>query len=167
MAELIESCRKAASKPVNLVFIPEKFLLEQKVEPWQDLPVWTGQEGIGIAQIDCKKAIAAGLTFRPVDATATDTLAWYRTLPEARREKMRAGLSAEREQAARRLEGEIRKEDRWNGAGASPAAAEGAVSLSLGGLHESRRCERGDRAWRRRAASGDRLGRPAAAPSGV
>jgi 2'-hydroxyisoflavone reductase len=32
--------------------------------------------------------------------TAADTLAWFNALPEARRVKLRAGLSAEREAAA-------------------------------------------------------------------
>jgi 2'-hydroxyisoflavone reductase len=44
--------------------------------------------------------VQAGLTFRPVGVTAADTLAWFNALPEARRTKLRAGLSAERETAA-------------------------------------------------------------------
>ncbi|HZL99372.1 MAG TPA: epimerase, partial [Planctomycetota bacterium] len=69
------------------------------VAPWSDLPVWvpaTGDE-VGFSSIDCRKAIAAGLAFRPAVDTARDTLAWWQTLPEERRAKLRAGLSPERE----------------------------------------------------------------------
>jgi 2'-hydroxyisoflavone reductase len=43
------------------------------------------------------RAIAAGLAFRPLDATVADTLAWWRSLPPERVAKLRAGLSAEQE----------------------------------------------------------------------
>ena len=94
MKQLLEAC-KGMAKPV---WITERFLAAQNVQPWQDLPVWTGAEGIGLAQIDSSKAMGAGLSFRPVEETARDTLAYWKTLPEARRAKPRAGLSPEREQ---------------------------------------------------------------------
>lgn len=43
-----------------------------------------------------KRAIAAGLTFRPVATTAVDTLAWGNAQDEKRR-VLRAGLKPERE----------------------------------------------------------------------
>ncbi|MFL5442495.1 MAG: epimerase, partial [Myxococcales bacterium] len=51
----------------------------------------------GFSQIDCSKAIGKGLHFRSADETAKDTLAWWKTLPEERRAKLRAGLPPERE----------------------------------------------------------------------
>jgi 2'-hydroxyisoflavone reductase len=50
-----------------------------------------------MTEIDCRKAIAAGLRFRPAEETAKDTLAWYKTLPEDRRGKLKAGLAPARE----------------------------------------------------------------------
>jgi 2'-hydroxyisoflavone reductase len=41
--------------------------------------------------------VARGLTFRPAEDTARDTLAWFKTQPPERQEKLRSGLSAERE----------------------------------------------------------------------
>ena len=41
------------------------------------------------------KAVKAGLKFRPVDVTLRDTLAYFKSLPEERRSKMRAGLPPE------------------------------------------------------------------------
>jgi 2'-hydroxyisoflavone reductase len=98
MSAMLASCRKAARQPATLVWVPEKFLTEQKISPWDDMPVWTGAEG-GLSQIDCTKAVRDGLRFRSADATARDTVAWWKELPEDRRKKPRAGLSAEREQA--------------------------------------------------------------------
>jgi 2'-hydroxyisoflavone reductase len=96
MKSMLDSSRKASSNPAALTWVPEKFLEEQKVNPWDDMPVWAGA-GAGFSQIDCSKAIGKGLRFRSADETAKDTLAWWKTLPEERRGKLRAGLSPERE----------------------------------------------------------------------
>ena len=48
-------------------------------------------------QIDNRKAVAAGLTFRPIATTVRDTLAWWRTEPEARQTGARWPIPAERE----------------------------------------------------------------------
>jgi nucleoside-diphosphate-sugar epimerase len=93
---MLDSCRKAAANPAALTWVPEKFLEEHKVTPWGDMPVWAGADA-GFAQIDCKKAIAKGLRFRPGAETARDTLAWWKTLPDERRAKLRSGLAADRE----------------------------------------------------------------------
>jgi len=45
----------------------------------------------------CSKALAAGLTFRPLTDTINDTLDWDRMRPTD--EKRRGGLSADRERA--------------------------------------------------------------------
>ena len=47
-----------------------------------------------------QKAIAAGLTFRPLADTIRDTLAWWPTVPEARRAKPRFTISPEMEAKA-------------------------------------------------------------------
>ncbi|MGQ0553570.1 MAG: NAD-dependent epimerase/dehydratase family protein [Planctomycetota bacterium] len=104
MKELLEGCVAGvaadATAPASLVWVPADFLAEHEVAPWGDLPVWVPRgPDAGFTTLDCSKAVAAGLRFRPVADTVRDTLAWWRTLPEARRAKVRAGLSAEREAA--------------------------------------------------------------------
>jgi len=47
-----------------------------------------------------EKAIAAGLTFRPLADTVRDTLAWWPSVPAARREKPRFAISPETEAKA-------------------------------------------------------------------
>jgi 2'-hydroxyisoflavone reductase len=43
------------------------------------------------------RAVAKGLAFRPVKATAKDTLDWWKTLPKERTSRLKSGLSPERE----------------------------------------------------------------------
>ena len=99
MKKMLEGIKKGTGGDATFTWVSTAFLESKKIAPWSDLPVWVpsqnGEEGF--TQISCAKAIAAGLTFRPVAATAKDTLAWYRTLPEDRRGKLGAGISADKE----------------------------------------------------------------------
>ena len=96
MRELLEACGKASARPASLTWVAEKFLEEKNVSPWSDMPVWTGSSS-GFSQLSNAKALKAGLRCRPAEATARETLAWWKTLPEERRKKMRAGIAAEKE----------------------------------------------------------------------
>jgi 2'-hydroxyisoflavone reductase len=84
----------------NLVWAPKAFLTENNVSPWGDMPVWIPGQGetFGFHRRNIRRAIAAGLTYRPLPLTAADTLAWLRTSPE-RQAELRAGLIPEREAA--------------------------------------------------------------------
>jgi 2'-hydroxyisoflavone reductase len=75
------------------------FLEQQKVSAWGDMPIWVPGTGdtAGFGRRSNARAVAAGLTFRPLAETALDTLAWWKTLPEERRAKPRAGIAPERE----------------------------------------------------------------------
>ncbi|PYK15737.1 MAG: epimerase, partial [Verrucomicrobia bacterium] len=75
---------------------PAEFLRQQKVEAWSDMPVWAGDE-LGLARTKIDRALAKGLTFRPLGETARDTLAWFKSLPQERQSKLHAGLTPERE----------------------------------------------------------------------
>jgi 2'-hydroxyisoflavone reductase len=62
---------------VRLHWLDDQTLLDAGVGPWMELPLWMpGPEWAGLMQVDASKAIAAGLTFRPLEETARDTLAW-------------------------------------------------------------------------------------------
>jgi len=61
----------------NLVWVGDQTLLDAGVGPWMELPLWLpGDEHAGILQADISRALAAGITFRPLEETARDTLAW-------------------------------------------------------------------------------------------
>ena len=99
MKAMLDGIKKGTGGDAKFTWVSSEFLESKKVAPWSDLPVWVpsrnGEEGF--AQINCAKAIGAGLSFRPVATTAADTLAWYKTLPEDRRGKLLAGISADKE----------------------------------------------------------------------
>ena len=101
MRAMLATIADAVRADARVTWVPTAFLEAEQVSPWSDLPVWvpgTG-ESAGFARRSIARALAAGLTFRPLATTAVDTLAWFRTQPPARQDKLRAGLSAERESA--------------------------------------------------------------------
>ena len=58
----------------RLIWTDETFLLDQGVAPWSELPLWIPAEYNGIFEARNDKAIAAGLTFRPLADTVSQTL---------------------------------------------------------------------------------------------
>ena len=56
---------------------------------------------LGHMRISNRKALAAGLTYRPLSTTARDTLAWRQrdAVPEALRKQPRYVMAAEQERA--------------------------------------------------------------------
>jgi 2'-hydroxyisoflavone reductase len=68
----------------HVTYVSEAFLEEQKVTAWVELPLWIpglADKPAGGAT-DCRKALSAGLTYRPLSQTVTDTLAWDRARPQ-------------------------------------------------------------------------------------
>ena len=96
--EMVESCR-AAGGPTAAT--PRWLPLESMASLGTrlDFPLWVpyADGSRGFHTWSNARAIAAGLAFRPLDATVADTLAWWRSLPPERVAKLRAGLSAEQE----------------------------------------------------------------------
>ncbi len=94
---LVEACQKATPAKGTLTWIPAEFLAKQE---GADFPIWapfTG-ETKGFHTWSNARAIAAGLRFRPVEDTARDTLAWFKTQEKAEKGRTRlAGPSPEGE----------------------------------------------------------------------
>lgn len=99
MGELLKSCQAATSSKSTLTWADADFLTAQKVEPWSDMPVWVPPVGdmAGFEKVSSARAIAKGMTFRPVDDTVKATLEWFKKEPQDRQDKLRAGIKAERE----------------------------------------------------------------------
>src|SRR5437762_8729407 len=96
---MLEGIKTANSSKANFTWVDADFLESQKVAPWGDMPVWVpprGEEG-GMGRISIQRALSKGLTFRPLDVTARDTLAWFKLLPQERQSHSKAGLTPERE----------------------------------------------------------------------
>ncbi|MCC6929370.1 MAG: NAD-dependent epimerase/dehydratase family protein [Gemmatimonadaceae bacterium] len=83
----------------RFTWIPQPFLTEQKVRSWVEMPVWAYKGASTWAYCTSKmdRAIAAGLTFRPLAETVRDGMAWYHSRPADQQEKLRAGITMERE----------------------------------------------------------------------
>jgi 2'-hydroxyisoflavone reductase len=97
LGETLERIREAVGPRAELAWADERFLVDAGVEPFTDLPFWLAPsvdpDWAFFFGMDTSRARAAGLSFRPLEDTARDTLAWAeREAPPAR-----AGLSPERE----------------------------------------------------------------------
>ena len=74
-------------------------VIAQRLEQMSDLPLWAAPDGpyAGVWQVNSEKAALAGLRHRSLQQSILDTHRWFQSQPAARREKLRTGLSAERE----------------------------------------------------------------------
>ncbi|MEI6740307.1 MAG: twin-arginine translocation signal domain-containing protein [Gemmatimonadaceae bacterium] len=101
MAEMLYGIKSVTTSDAHFTWVPADFLAEQQVRAWSDMPVWQPAFGrtAGFMAVNCQKAYAAGLTFRPLAETAKSTLDWYKTRPAAEQEKARAGIAPEKEKA--------------------------------------------------------------------
>jgi 2'-hydroxyisoflavone reductase len=80
--QLLDRMRETIASDAGVVWVDDERVLEAGVQAWTELPLWLpGSEHAGMARADISRALAAGLTFRPVEETIVDTLAWDRTLP--------------------------------------------------------------------------------------
>jgi 2'-hydroxyisoflavone reductase len=95
MGRLLEVCAAVSGSDAEFVWVTEDFLEEYGVGPFTDLPLWVPREYAGVLAVDCGKAIAAGLTFRPTSETIRDVLEWDGTRAAAAEPS--AGLTPERE----------------------------------------------------------------------
>jgi 2'-hydroxyisoflavone reductase len=126
MGELLETCIRVAGSRPQLTWIDEDLLIPAGVDPWSELPLWVPEEAAAGFLIDSSRAVAAGLTFRPLSETVADTLAWDRARPDLTlvaggtgegdwrlcRRQPRAGLSPARESSLLRAWASRRRADR-------------------------------------------------------
>ena len=99
IGELLYGCKACYSNDARFTWVPQPFLTEQKIRSWGEMPVWsyTGASTVAFSTSVIEKAISAGLTFRPLATTVRDAMKWYHTRPAAEQEKLRAGITLERE----------------------------------------------------------------------
>lgn len=97
---MLNGIRAVTGGPVRLVHADADFLTEQGVRPWGDMPVWVPDtpETAGFSRRSIRRALEAGLTFRPLAETVADTLAWNAGRPgEEGGLPLRSGLAPDRE----------------------------------------------------------------------
>jgi 2'-hydroxyisoflavone reductase len=100
MSEMLYGCKAVTTSDTRFTWVDADFLLERKLRPYADLPVWMPPRGnsAGWARMDISKAVAAGLTFRPLAETARDTLTYFHQQTPERQAQLKAGLPPEKEQ---------------------------------------------------------------------
>jgi len=82
MGELLEAAAAVtgaeAGGRAELVWVSPALLAEAGLAPWTELPIWVPPDGelAGLHGGNTSKALAAGLTCRPVRETVADTWAW-------------------------------------------------------------------------------------------
>jgi len=93
LGALLDEANAAIGAGATLHWTDDQRILDAEVQPWMELPLWIpGDEYRGLQQADIRRALDAGLAFRPVRETVLDTLAWSREAGE-----QRPTLSRERE----------------------------------------------------------------------
>src|SRR5438477_9045591 len=93
---MLDGIKNALNSNATFSWGDAEFLKQQKVEAWSDMPVWAGDE-LGMSRTNISRALAKGLTFRPLADTARDALTWFKAQKPERQAKLRAGLTSERE----------------------------------------------------------------------
>lgn len=104
METLLHACRRVAASDARFCWMTDAALLAQGVTPWTGLPLWIPENDAGFGGMllaDTRRAVAAGLSFRPLDDTIRATLEWERARRASEGEATTgvAVLSPEREQA--------------------------------------------------------------------
>jgi 2'-hydroxyisoflavone reductase len=100
MERFLTTCRDVTGTDARLVWLSEDFLLKEGVGPYSELPLWVPEHLHAFETVDCRRAWADGLTFRPLGDTLRDTLAWDASLVGPRPTPMvplPPSLTAERE----------------------------------------------------------------------
>jgi 2'-hydroxyisoflavone reductase len=98
MGSLLDECKAVSGSDASFKWMDEAFLLERHVRAWSELPLWLPEleDSLkGFMFVNSEKAIEAGLTFRSLNETISDTLTWWQS--EATNEPMKAGLDSEKE----------------------------------------------------------------------
>jgi 2'-hydroxyisoflavone reductase len=95
---VITACQKAATTPSTLTWVAGEFVAKQE---GIDFPIWAPYSGDtkGFHTWKVQRAVRAGLKFRPVEATVSDTLAWYKGQLKEEKGRVRLAFTPENEAA--------------------------------------------------------------------
>lgn len=99
IGELLYGIKACYANDTTFTWVPQPFLSQQRVRSWGEMPVWSykGAATAAFCTSVIDRAKAAGITFRPLADTVRDGMAWYHSRPAAEQEKLRAGLTLDRE----------------------------------------------------------------------
>jgi 2'-hydroxyisoflavone reductase len=98
--DFVTLASEASGGGAELVEMPDKFLQDEGITAWSELPLWMppGPDGslLHHFDVDPSTAVAAGLRSRDLAETVSDTWAWLRDAPDYR-PRADIGLAPDRE----------------------------------------------------------------------
>ena len=99
MGQLMDDCQAVTAADVDMTWVDMPFIEAHGLYTGGELPIWAPVSGDtrSDAIVNGDRSFAKGMKSRPERETIRDILTWWPTLPEDRRNNMRAGMSAERE----------------------------------------------------------------------
>ena len=81
-SKVVETAKKLSGSDADFVWVSQEFAEENEILG-NVMPLWNpGPEYVGMRTTINKKSVAAGLTYRPLEETINDTLAWRATASE-------------------------------------------------------------------------------------
>lgn len=106
LQEVLLTCKEVAGTDSELIWADEDFLLENKVAPWTEMPLWLPEKTplgpehnepwSGAFHINIDKALQTGLRFRPLAETIREVHDWLNAKPITET-SWKAGITSERE----------------------------------------------------------------------
>jgi 2'-hydroxyisoflavone reductase len=95
---ILAACAEATGSDAEFVWVSDDRLLAAGVRQWSEMPLWRTFPGVW--QVNSAKALAAGLSCRPLAATVADTWAWMCDRGEDSDDERASeiGITREREQ---------------------------------------------------------------------
>lgn len=99
MGEFMADCQAVAASDTSLTWVDLPFIEANGLTTGGELPIWAPMSGDtrSDAIVNGDRSFAKGMKTRPPRETIRDILDWWPTLPEDRRNDLRAGMGAERE----------------------------------------------------------------------
>jgi 2'-hydroxyisoflavone reductase len=99
IAGMLYGIRATVDNEISFTWVDADFLEANEVQAWMHMTVWVPPVGeyAGFSSSNIDRALAAGLTFRPLADTTVATIEYWRSLPEERRATPKAGCPPELE----------------------------------------------------------------------
>jgi 2'-hydroxyisoflavone reductase len=99
MQDMLEEAQAVSDSDTTFTWVDEKFLLEENVAAWSEMPFWLPEEAAphlkGFMFVNSDKAVGDNLTFRLLSETIRDTLTWHRA--HQANAKLKAGIDRDKE----------------------------------------------------------------------
>ncbi|WP_226641810.1 NAD-dependent epimerase/dehydratase family protein [Mesobacillus subterraneus] len=106
LLDLFTKIKESTGSDAEFNWAGEKFLLENNVVPWTEMPLWIPENTPlgpehqepwkGAFHINIDEALQSGLTFRPIEETIREVHGWIQSMEEANY-TWKAGIAPDRE----------------------------------------------------------------------